>query len=286
MSDDFQISSERTRKGDLPPFFVRQNRHRAFTLIELLVVIAIIAVLAAIIFPALSRGPDRTRATGCAYRLKQIGIAMEMYISDHNIYPSALGGGPPLKTWADQLAAYNPLNWTNLAWHCPTYIAEGGKVICQPPPASGGYFNFTSSYAYNAFGMIGYATDNTNLIQKGSWLGLGALNRTVPENRVVAPGEMYSVGDTRPLQYEGRSGVEGSVKMHPWQLIPSGLNPKNAEAKPPHADGYNLLFADAHVSLVKRRDYLYPPRTAQNWNRDHQPHQEFWCPASEWAVQN
>lgn len=288
MSDDTEKSSERTRKGDLTPFPVHTNRRRAFTLIELLVVIAIIAILAAKIVPPLTNSERGGPNVACLSRLRQIGISMEMYASEHNIYPSALNGGgeTPLKTWADQLAAYNPLSWTNLAWHCPAYIAEGGKVICQPPPAGGGYFNFTGSYAYNAFGMLGYATNNTNLIRNSSWLGLGALSRTVPENRIVAPSDMYAVGDTRPLQYEGRSGAEGSVKMHPWQLIPSGLNPKNTEAKPPHADGYNLLFVDAHVSLVKRRDYLFPPRAAQNWNRDNQPHPELWSPTSEWAVQN
>lgn len=260
-------------------------RRRAFTLVELLVIIAIFAILAALMFPPMGPARDRARTASCMSNLRQTGVAMEMYVSEHNIYPSALGGDP-FKTWADQLAAYNPLNWTNLAWHCPTYIAEGGHVICQPPPPGGGNFHFTSSYAYNAFGMIGYAANNTNLIRNSSWLGLGALSRTVPENRVVAPSEMYAVGDTRPLQYDYQTGVEGSVKMYAWQLIPPGLSPKNAEAKPPHADGYNLVFVDGHVQTVKRRDYLYPPRTAQNWNRDNQPHPELWSPTNEWVVQN
>ncbi len=58
------------------------------------------------------------------------------------------------------------------------------------------------------------------------------------------------------------------------------------EAAPPHSQGYNLLFNDAHVALVKRKDYLYPPRTAHHWNRDNQPHPELWSPTSHWAVQN
>lgn len=219
--------------------------------------------------------------------LHQIGLAMQMYVSEQNIYPSALGGGgPPFKTWASQLASYNPLNWTNLSWHCPAYLAEGGSVLWQPPPPGGGRFKACSSYAYNAFGMVGSGVNGVALMRKGSWLGLGDLKQTVPENRIVAPGEMYAVADTRPLRYEGRSGVEGSVEMHPWQLIPSGLNPKNAEAGPPHADAYNILFVDGHVNPVKRRDYLYPPRTAQNWNRDHQPHPELWSATNEWVIQN
>lgn len=257
----------------------------AFSLTELLVVIAIIVVLAALILPAVSRAPDRTRTADCANRLYQIGVAMEMYVSENNIYPTAIGGAP-LKTWADQLAAYNPLDWTNVAWHCPTYIAEGGRVVRQLPPPGGGPFTAFSSYAYNSYGMLGYGTNGKALASKSSWLGLGHLRLTVPENRVVAPSEMYAVADTRPLRYEGQSGVQGSVKMNPWNFFPPSVQSKDSEANPPHADGYNLLFADTHVSLVKRCDYLYPPRTAQNWNRDNQPHPEFWCPTSEWAVQN
>jgi prepilin-type processing-associated H-X9-DG protein len=92
------------------------------------------------------------------------------------------------------------------------------------------------------------------------------------------------VGDTRPFQLQGQTGFNGPMEMQPFQspLFTS----KVTEAKPPHADGYNLLFVDGHVQLVKRRDYLFPPRTAPNWNRDHQPHPELWSPTNEWAVQN
>jgi len=57
------------------------------------------------------------------------------------------------------------------------------------------------------------------------------------------------------------------------------------ETAPPHSQGYNILFGDEHVSLVKRSDYLYPPRTAHNWNRDNQPHAELWAPKNQWAEQ-
>jgi hypothetical protein len=41
-----------------------------------------------------------------------------------------------------------------------------------------------------------------------------------------------------------------------------------------------------HVALIKRKDYLFPPRTGQNWNKDNQPHPEAWAPTNQWAVQN
>jgi prepilin-type N-terminal cleavage/methylation domain-containing protein len=104
-------------------------RNRAFTLIELLVVIAIIAILAALLLPALTQAKARAWSVRCVSNLRQINVAMRLYADEYNeLYPESgttihwdsVDAQPPdgsgRASWMQQLIAFT-VN-TNL-YHCP-----------------------------------------------------------------------------------------------------------------------------------------------------------------------
>jgi prepilin-type N-terminal cleavage/methylation domain-containing protein/prepilin-type processing-associated H-X9-DG protein len=92
----------------------RSSKNCAFTLVELLVVIAVIAILAAMLVPAIARAKDQAWSTQCLSNYRQIGIAATMYANDHSdSLPLSSHEGA---SWVGSLQPY--LSGTNL-WRCP-----------------------------------------------------------------------------------------------------------------------------------------------------------------------
>lgn len=260
-----------------------RTKHAGFTLIELLAVIGIIAILAALLLPALNRAKAQAQSAKCKSILHQLSLALNMYLTDNNSkYPPAWyvrNGRKPSDFWEALLQPYYAptLGWTNAALQCPGYtnvvgLEEALKLNFAFP---GG------SYAYNAWGTdtaSGYfSTANEMLLGLGPYENEGfAPIGPISSDMVKAPADMFAIGESRLVNTTttGASSreYEGYDEMLPGtpSVGESRLNPLR------HGKNYNQLFCDGHIEAIPPMILFNVTNNAVRWNNDHQPHSETW----------
>jgi prepilin-type N-terminal cleavage/methylation domain-containing protein/prepilin-type processing-associated H-X9-DG protein len=256
------------------------DERRGFALIELLVVISIIAILAALLLPALAQGRAQAQSTSCKNHLRQMSIAMRMYVDDARMYPPGtfwangfLGSGI---YWVEFLRPYYPLDWTNRGYHCPAY--KGYIVAPYGIPGSVTSTDYFGSYGYNAEGTW----------QWGAWpdpnLGLGGLSEpdhrsaTITEAQVLMPSDMIQFGEPRELQVS-LAFVNNRLLWSSFELLRGGSDTATGNLyRLPlrHGRNCNVVFCDGHVEGTAPSKLFNMTNSALRWNNDHQPHPETW----------
>lgn len=244
---------------------------KGFTLLELLVVVAILALLAALLLPALARAKNQAQTTHCVSNLHQLGVALNLYTQDANAYPLATSNGIT-GAWQPALQTVVP----SLMFSCPTQIIPCTNFIRSFNWAGG---EISPYYGYNVLGANyqGSPPYNPGL---GGDVNLSTASRTpTAANRVMVPAQMITIGDS-PTFIDVIFGVQPQTNI-PNQIylafpyVVSGFNFPGVGNW--HGSNANLLFDDEHVQLAPQSYWVAATDQSRRlWNSDNQPHEEWW----------
>ena len=256
-----------------------------FTLIELLVVIAIIAILAALLLPALTAAKEAGKTARCQGNLRQLGLALAMYVEEHGAYPVYTFGADgflvPLGFWSDRLVPYARSDWTNDVYRCPSYrgLTLAGNDIGDPL-GSYGYNANGVQFAFSQVGLGGYLLDPNDY------------DSIVPiaESGVKAPADMIALGDANlmwllPGVLKAFYGVNGPASFTGFARL--DITSRNRTESPSfggsagiiratqqrHRGRFDVSFCDGHLeSVPDAKLFEATDKGLRRWNNDNQPH--------------
>jgi prepilin-type N-terminal cleavage/methylation domain-containing protein len=266
---------------------------RAFTLIELLVVIAIITILAALLLPAIIRAKESGRITGCKSNLRQLGIALSMYVTDNGVYPFLETYDRPYPSqhaifWYQGLMNYLGKVSTTVpstpyglempqsgVFQCPSYVRIAG-TLAPGYPMHGSYgYNDSGTYWLSDTRSLGPTNPGTFGLG-GKLIFVGPPARAVRECEVMKPSLMIALGDA-PLAGDISGGPKGPLGIpNLFYMISNYLLADGIYKRGVHNLRWNVTFCDTHAETRKITALtdFHQDDVMRLWNSDNVSHRE------------